>query len=472
MDDDLHHLNLFIEKLPVPHLSSSYPSASARKANVRKNGEKWANIIHESDVVLKDIVRRSDTGSSAVTPRNNSLPQAGPTCTAYVRAGPRERLFFDPKNTKACIVVCGGLCPGVNDVIHHLVMMLRVTYGVREVLGIRSGYRGFYNEDYPPVTLNPGDGIIDKCHLEGGSILGQSRGGFDLDKIVAAVQKMKVELVFIIGGDGSHRGAQLLHEKLLEIQYPCSVAGIPKTIDNDLPLIDRSFGFRSAVEEALKAIRCVKTEAACAPNGVGIVKLMGRHSGFIAAHATLANGSDVDLCLIPELPIDVTENSKTSCLKHLERCIETKKHAVVVVAEGAGEDLLLGEMKEEGRHQTNAEGKQPKLPPIGSWIKQKIINHFSAKGIDLTVKYIDPSYMIRSVPANAADSYYAMMLAQNAVHAALAGFSGFSVGLCNNRMVLLPIKRLVEFAPRGINPIGRTVERIYSTTRQPRVSSE
>ena len=273
------------------------------------------------------------------------------------------------------------------------------------------------------------------------------------------------------------------------LHHPCfsgqglnvSVAGIPKTIDNDIDHIDQSFGFNSAVEAAQLAIRTAKTEAVCnKPNGIGIVKLMGRSAGFIAAHSTMSS-SDVDLCLVPEVPI-VLEGPK-GCLPHLRRRVREQGHAVVVVAEGAGEELL-GESAEVDA------GGNKKLPPIGEFMKTAITDYYKKHGEEATVKYIDPSYMVRSVPANAADSLCklllamlnmhshrleltysfptdCMQLAQNAVHGAMAGFTGFSVGLCNNRMVFLPIPELVATSPRSMHPRGRTWERVLALTRQP-----
>jgi 6-phosphofructokinase 1 len=288
--------------------------------------------------------------------------------------------------------------------------------------------------------------------------LGSSRGGFDIEKIRNFIHKHKINNLYVIGGDGTHRGAFRIHEDCMEHGMNVAVAGIPKTIDNDVDYIDHSFGFNSAVEAAQYAIRSAKTEAVCnLPNGIGIVKLMGRSAGFIAAHATMAS-SDVDLCLVPEVPTVL--EGPNGCLPHLMRRVKQQGYAVVVVAEGAGEEVL-GISAE-----TDASGNK-KLPAIGEFMKQAVTDFFAKHGDVATVKYIDPSYTVRSVPANAADSLYCMQLAQNAVHGAMAGFTGFSVGLCNNRMVWLPIPELVATSPRSMNPRGRTWERVLALTRQP-----
>jgi 6-phosphofructokinase 1 len=377
---------------------------------------------------------------------------------AYVRAGPRKHLHFDPAQVTAAIVTCGGLCPGLNNVIRELTNSLTQLYGVKKVLGVRGGYAGFYNPQWEPVVLTPK--LVETLHHDGGSFLGSSRGGFDLDATIAFLVKHGVNQLFVIGGDGTHRGAFRIHEECMERGMNVAVCGIPKTIDNDIDHIDRSFGFSSAVEAAQQAIRTAKTEARCnMPNGIGVVKLMGRSAGFIAVHAVMGSG-DVDLCLVPEVPI-VLEGEK-GFLPFLMQRVKEKGHAVVVVAEGAGEELL-GESAELDK------SGNKKLPPIGDFIKKKIEEYYERKSKDgaATVKYIDPSYIIRSVPANAVDSLYCMQLAQNAVHGVMAGYTGFSAGLCNNRMVLLPIPELVETSPRTMDPHGRTWERVISLTRQP-----
>lgn len=396
--------------------------------------------IHEC--ILADLVRK---------------PGSEPSTRAYIRAGPRRELHFNPKTVNAAIVTCGGLCPGLNNVVREITNSLIFMYGIKgKVWGIRGGYKGFYDPAYEPVQLSPQ--LVENIHHKGGTVLSSSRGGFDLDKILSFIQKKNIKQLYVIGGDGTHRGAFRIHEGCMEKGLNCSIAGIPKTVDNDISQIDRSFGFTSSVEAAQDAIRSAKVEASCnVPNGVGIVKLMGRSAGFIAAHSTLSSG-DVDLCLVPEAPLVL--DGEIGCLPHVYRRVKEKGFAVVVVAEGAGEEIL------GASNEVDASGNK-KLPKIGEFMKRSIETFFQNKGEIATVKYIDPSYMIRSVPANAYDSLYCMQLAQNAVHGAMAGFTGFSVGLCNNKMVLLPIPQLVKTSPRMMNNRGRTWERVLAQTRQP-----
>ena len=439
----------------VQHQNSSVGSSSNPKGDKDEDSQlisraqPYNKLITNHECILADIVRKPNMHTHTV---------------AYVRAGARRHLHFDPKTVNAAIVTCGGLCPGLNNVIREITKVLHQMYAIGgTVYGIQGGYRGFHGEDplLEPIPLTPA--LVDNIHYQGGTVLGSSRGGFDLDKILKFIHEKKINQLYVIGGDGTHRGAFAIHEGCLANGWNVAVAGIPKTIDNDVDYIDQSFGFQSAVEAAQVAIRSAKTEAVCnLPNGIGIVKLMGRSAGYIAAHATLAS-SDVDLCLVPEVPV-VLEGPK-GCLPHLRRRVKQQGFAVVVVAEGAGEEVL-GSSAE-----TDASGNK-KLPPIGEFMKKAVTEYFHRFGEVATVKYIDPSYTVRSVPANAADSLYCMQLGQNAVHGAMAGFTGFSVGLCNNRMVWIPIPQLVATSPRSMNPRGRTWERILAVTRQPNTVPE
>ncbi|CAM9614811.1 unnamed protein product, partial [Chrysoparadoxa australica] len=376
-------------------------------------------------------------------------------------------------------------CPGINSVVHHLVKSLLSLYGVKRVYGVRGGYSGFHVPEYlPPFDLT----IESVRHLQrkGGSVLGSSRGGFDLEKTMQFIEDYEISQLFVIGGDGTHRGAEKIASECIKRNLNVAVAGIPKTIDNDIAIIDRSFGFITAVEAAQRAIESATVEAECnLPNGIGIVKVMGRSAGFIAAYSSLASG-DVDLCLVPEAPIELYGSH--GCLPHLMKRVTEKGWAVVVVAEGAGEELLGKSM------QTDASGNR-KLPAIGQFMRDKIEEYFRRHGKEATVKYIDPSYMIRSCPASAFDQVYCMQIAQNAVHGIMAGYTSFSAGMVNDRTCLLPIKELVAASPRKmsectlphlatLSPLpangrpshsplgmpGRTWERVLSLTLQPTTS--
>lgn len=397
------------------------------------------NISHDQ-LILLDLVR---------TPEKISA-------IGFNRAGPRDYIVFRPKEVKAAIVTCGGLCPGLNDVIYELVQMLHYNYSVDKIYGIKSGYRGFYDPAcLPYLELNPEN--CANIHQRGGTILGSSRGGFDKNKILNACLKRGINQLYIIGGDGTHRAADILYQESRSRNLKMVVVGIPKTIDNDIGLIDRSFGFDTAVQEAIRAIDSARIEAECIPNGIGIVKLMGRHAGFISAHSTLAD-RNVDICLIPE--IDIVLEGPDGVLAQIEKSLERIGHCVIVVAEGAGDNLMNAEIQEVD------ESGNKRLPPIGEFLKNAINKHFKKKNMLVNIKYNDPSYMIRSVPANAADSVYCMILAQNAVHGAMAGYTGFTSAMVNNRTCMIPMSVIVKCSPTHLEPSGRTWERVTRSTHQ------
>ena len=353
---------------------------------------------------------------------------AAPT---FERAGPQERIFHDPSWTRVGIVTAGGLCPGLNNVIKGLVEILSFDYGVKTIYGIRYGYAGLSPRfGYPPLMLNPD--VVDTIHSQGGTILGSSRGQQPTEEIVDTLVRMNINVLFCIGGDGSIRCAGDVAEECKRRGLKISVVGIPKTIDNDLQFVGRSFGFETAVATASGIIGLAHVEAKGTPHGIGLVKLMGRDSGFIAAAATAANPV-VNFCLIPEMSFVL--DGPGGLLAALEnRFAADKTHAVVVVAEGAGQDLISG-----GGELRDASGNVLKKD-IGLFLKDRIAAHFKAKGMPCSVKYFDPSYTIRSVPAQGTDAIRCYMLARNAVHAAMAGRTNCVVGTTGESYTLVPIK--------------------------------
>lgn len=373
-------------------------------------------------------------------------------------AGPRERIYFDPSKVKAAIVTCGGLCPGINDVIRSLVMELFYRYGVRNVIGIRYGFQGFipkYGHDV--MDLSP-DSVKD-IHTLGGSVLSCSRGSQDTGLLVDALERMNISILFCIGGDGTMRGAELITEEIERRSRKISVIGIPKTIDNDLMIIQRSFGFDTAIQEAVKVIQCAHVEAKGAPNGIGLVKIMGRQSGHIAASAALAQ-PDANFVIIPEVPFQL--EGEKGFLRVLEKRLRERHHAVILVAEGSGQDLF----KKEGKsHATDASGNV-RLFDIGLYLKEKIDSYFMKIRMEINLKYIDPSYIIRSVIANASDSLYCGILGKYAVHAAMAGKTGMVVGLVNDAYVHLPLKAVAS-RRKIVDPHGNVWMNVLESTGQP-----
>jgi len=376
------------------------------------------------------------------------IPPSAPTLEA---AGPRRKLFFDPASTRAAIVTCGGLCPGLNDVVRAVTMVLWHRYGVREVLGIRYGYAGMVpGAAHPPLQLTPER--VEDIHQNGGTILGSSRGPQKEEAMLEFLAAHRVDILFTIGGDGTLRGALALEQEASRRGRTLSVIGIPKTIDNDISWTDRTFGFETAVEMSRLPIRGAHMEAKGVDNGIGLVKLMGRESGFVAACASLAS-SDVNLVLVPEVPF-----SAARILAWLEGRLERTAHAVIVVAEGAGQDLVAAAGRDASGN-TN-------LGDIGPHLRDLISRHFRGDRPKASVKYIDPSYTIRSAPANADDSVFCFELAERAVHAGMAGRSGMLVSHLNGRYVHVPIAMAVA-ARKKIDPAGSLWQSVLNNTGQP-----
>jgi 6-phosphofructokinase 1 len=355
--------------------------------------------------------------------------ESGQKPVTIERSGPREMLFFKPDQTRCAIVSCGGLCPGLNDVIRGIVMTLHYSYGVREIYGIPFGFEGFIDRYGHSIRkLTPED--VSDIHYHGGSVLGTSRGPQPPAEMVDKLVSLGIDILFVIGGDGTLRGAHAIVEEVTKRDLPISVVGIPKTIDNDLEFTDKSFGFETAFAEAVRAVRSAHTEARGHPSGMGIVKLMGRDSGFIAAFAAIADNC-ANYVLIPECPFQL-EGAK-GLLADVEKRIRERGHALIVAAEGAGQDLIKNDASAK-----DASGNV-RYGDIGLFLKDRIQAHFKSLGREINLKYIDPSYVIRSVPASPQDAIYCLRLAQHAVHAAMAGKTDMVVGRWHGHHVNLPI---------------------------------
>jgi 6-phosphofructokinase 1 len=371
-------------------------------------------------------------------------------------AGPRREIFFNPPEACIAIVTCGGLCPGINDVIRTIVMQAYYTYGVRQILGIQYGYEGLDPAfGHKPIELTP-ESVMNITSF-GGSILGSSRGKRDVKVMVNRLEALGVDMLFVIGGDGSQRGAQAIFEEVQRRGTRLAVVGVPKTIDNDIMFMDRSFGYQTAFAMACHAVTSAHTEARGARNGLGLVKLMGRDSGFIACSAALATG-EANAVLIPEVPFKL--EGETGLLALIENRIATRGHAVVITAEGAGQDLIP-----KSEEATDASGNKLHAD-IGLYLKDRIIGHFKEKKIDLSVKYIDPSYLIRSVPASPEDRVFCLNLGRHAVHAGMAGKTGMVVARWHHSYVHLPMS-LVTRGRRKVDPTGDLWRSVVESTGQP-----
>ncbi len=404
------------------------------------------NFVHDEERVLLDDSLENVT---AAIGRNEPLP-------SFEKAGPRRKIYFDPERTACGIVTCGGLCPGLNDVIRGLVMQLNYRYGVRKIYGFRYGYEGFIPE-YGHQVMHLTPESVSNIHRFGGTLLGTSRGPQDIGRIIDRLDEFGINILFVIGGDGTLRGALDISKQARQRGRPIAVVGIPKTIDNDIMFMDKSFGYETAFAAAVDAIQVAHTESRGSRNGIGLVKLMGRHSGFITCSAVLST-NEVNFALIPEVPF--TLEGEHGLLEVLRQRVENRQHAVVVVAEGAGQDLI--EAEEERSDQSG----NVKLKDIGLFLKYHIEKHFKDRSMEVNLKYIDPSYMIRGVPASPQDSGYCMRLAQNAVHAAMAGKTGMLVGRWHGHFVHLPM-HLATSGRKRVDPKGDLWQSVLESTGQP-----
>lgn len=411
------------------------------------HGDFIANYVRDDEYVRYNVDVYADILEKEAEAYNNNLIQ---------KAGPREYIYFNPKHVNAGICTCGGLCPGLNDVIRAIVRCLWNRYGVRRIRGIRFGFKGLFPEQgFDTLDLTPD--LVDDIHKTGGSFLGTSRGGGDrVMEIVDAIEALNMNMVFIIGGDGTQRGALEVAQEIEKRGLKISIVGVPKTVDNDLIFIQKSFGFDTAVEQATAAVSAAHMEAHSHINGIGLIKLMGRESGFIATATALAS-HEANFCLIPEVPFDL--EGPDGFLAELEKRIRNRHHAVVIVAEGAGQELL------QNTNEKDASGNK-RLGDIGLYLKDIITEYFKEKNIHINLKYIDPSYQIRSAQSSPTDSIYCERLGNNAVHAAMAGKTKCVIGLVHNKYVHLPTQ-LVTKKRNKVNPEGSLWRDVIDATGQP-----
>jgi 6-phosphofructokinase 1 len=432
-------VDLYIPRLGEPKYRSPLLLSTVQ-------GDRICNFVLDEERILFDV--STGKGSRLPTSAGDRLEDR-----SFEQAGPREYIYFDPSALRVGIVTCGGLCPGTNNVIRAAVMELAYHYRVASIHGFRYGLAGLVPGGFEPIELTPD--VVDDIHHHGGSILGSSRGPQDVGTITDTLERMNIGLVLIIGGDGTMRASQSVYDEVTRRGAPISVVGIPKTIDNDVYLVEKTFGFETAFSIAIESIRAAHTEAKGYLNGIGLVRLMGRQSGYIAASAAVAE-PDVNFVLIPEIPFTLA-----GLMAALADRLERRHHAVIVVAEGAGQDLA----KESGEAGHDLSGNV-KLRDIGLFLKERISIDLNARGITHSLKYIDPSYMIRSAPANPNDSIFCSNLARHAVHAGMSGRTGMLVGLWNNEFTHVPL-RAVTGGRNTVNPEGDLWLAVVESTGQP-----
>ncbi|MBU1628344.1 ATP-dependent 6-phosphofructokinase [bacterium] len=407
-----------------------------------KRGDGLVDYIEEGSKVLYH---------AEVGPEEKQLSNLG-----FEKAGPRGKIYFDPHNTTVGIVTCGGISPGLNNVLRSLYMELHYKYGVNDIFGFKYGFSGF-DSSLGINTIKFARDVVNHIHKIGGTILGTSRGSPPTEVIVDTLEDLDIQILFCIGGDGTLRGAHEICKEIEKRGLEKSVVCVPKTIDNDIPFVFKTFGFDTAIMMSKLVIDCAHTEATGVHNGVVLVKLMGRESGFIASFATLAC-NDVNFTLIPEVPFDL--EGENSFLPLLEKRILERGHAVIVVAEGAGQELI-----DKERTLKDLSGNLL-FHDIGSFLNDKISEYFKKRNIPIYQKYMDPSYMIRGVPANANDGIFCDRLARHAVHAAMAGKTDIVLGLWYNVFTHVPLA-LVTSKKKRLSPESSLWSSVLSTTGQP-----
>jgi 6-phosphofructokinase 1 len=429
-------MDLSIPRLGTPRRRSPLHLSTA-------GGDRVCNFVSDDERVLCRVTvggREATDGAS------------------FEQAGPRARIFFDPEGLHVGIVTCGGLCPGTNNVIRAAVMELWFHYGVRSVTGFCHGFSGLIADSArPPLALTPE--LVDDIHHDGGTILGSSRGAQDTAAMVDTLERLGIGLLIIVGGDGTMHGAYAIYKEVMRRELPISIVAVPKTIDNDIFLVEKTFGFETAFSIATEAIRAAHVEAKGYSNGVGLVKLMGRYSGSIAAYAALAE-PDVNLVLVPEVPF--TLDGERGLIAWLIDRLARRHHAVIVVAEGAGQDLIDDEGEEPQKDASGNVG----LVDVGTFLKRRISRALAARGVAHAMKYIDPSYMIRSAPAHPNDSIYSANLARHAVHAGMTGRTGMLVGLWNGHFTHVPLREVLD-RRNTLDPEGDLWLAVLESTGQP-----
>jgi len=427
----------------IPNLGEAkIPSPIAMSEN---HGDGCADYVSDGDKILYSIEAKQE--GDKVTCEGDDYLEV---------AGPRAKIYFNPAHVHAAICTCGGICPGLNNVIRAVVRCFWYRYGVRRISGIQFGFQGLLeNSPWPLIDLDPD--VVDDIQEKGGTILGSARGGGkQVDEIVDSLERLNINILVTIGGDGTLRGANDIADEIDRRGLKIAVVGIPKTIDNDLLYIQSSFGVDTAVQMAVPVVRCAHVEAKNSINGIGLVKVMGRESGFIAARTSLAQ-SDVNFCLIPENPFDL--DGPNGLLAHLKTRIVDRHHAVILVAEGAGQELLPPSSEHD------ASGNV-KFHDIGVFLKDRIKEYFKQEGMECNVKYIDPSYIIRSAAADSYDSIYCARLGAHAAHAAMAGKTKVLISECNNRFVHIPIAAAVS-RRNHVDLEGALWRDVLENTRQP-----
>mgnify|MGYP002825983479 CR=1 FL=1 len=445
-----------IKAIAISIRSMVYENVLRDPANYNFKVENLGECLVNTPLKLENYIEEGE--SIVFSSQIKNIEYQFKTCDrlpSFEKAGARAKIFHDPELLQVGIVTCGGLCPGLNNVIKGIVQTLENDYGIKRIFGMLYGYKGLTKDcNSKPISLSSKS--VRHLHLNGGTVLGSSRGNQDPEEMVDQLISLGINLLFCVGGDGTLKGASAIAKEIKKRRLPIGVIGVPKTIDNDLGFVEKTFGFETSVQVASEIITSANCEAEGAENGVGIVKVMGRDSGFIAATAALAN-SVVDFCLIPE--IDLHLDGAQGLVNALKNRLDLNHHAVIVVAEGAGQNLF-----QSSEQRLDDSGNVLK-EDIGTFLRDVLSQKLRDKGYSASMKYLDPSYHIRSVPAIASDAVFCYLLAEHAVHAGMAGKTDMLVGFWNNFFTHVPIE-LATLERRKIDLDGALWKGVLSSTQQ------
>lgn len=319
---------------------------------------------------------------------------------------------------KVGILSGGGDAPGINAVIRAVVRKGFQHYR-DEIVGIKDGWRGLLEGEFVPLDLKSASGILPR----GGSILGTSRTNpFKQEngarKILKNAKKTGIEAVVVIGGEDTLSVAY----KMGEFGLKC--IGVPKTIDNDLPGTDYTFGFNTAVAIATEALDRLHTTAE-AHHRVMILEVMGRYTGWIALEAGLAGGADI--ILIPEKPFDIDE----ICDYIRRRQERGRNFSIIVVAEGAkpkgGKEIVYSESIDEFGH--------IRLGGIGYYLGKEI-----EKCLGIETRVVVLGHLQRGGSPTAFDRILATRFGIAAIDLVHEEKFGYMVAIKGNKIVSVPLK--------------------------------
>ncbi|MDE5413462.1 6-phosphofructokinase [Alkalihalobacterium chitinilyticum] len=299
---------------------------------------------------------------------------------------------------RIAVLTSGGDSPGMNAAVRAVVR--KALYHDLEVFGVYRGYNGLIEGDLQPFQLGSVGDIIHR----GGTILHSARSEEFRTKegqlkAVKQLQERGIDGLVVIGGDGSYRGADKL------VEHGIATIGVPGTIDNDIPGTDFTIGFDTALNTIIQAIDKIR-DTASSHERTFLIEVMGRHAGDLALWSSLAAGAET--ILLPEIPYNIDE-----VIKRLERGSKReKKHSIIVVAEGVGSAMEIGE---EIKNKTDLE---PRVTVLG--------------------------HLQRGGQPTGFDRVLASRLGAYAVELLLEGKKGLAVGLENNRLVHYPIVEVLE----------------------------